>query len=237
LRFRTVFHFNYHTERMEDEEGKRRIPVNDFDEANDPFLAYAARCTSSFPFAFEPMQLQDIEKTVKMTDFEDSRYRYNPQTWSRFYRDYKTEADGDFSTRSFGDGGYLDNKPFSYATDELLRRRADQPVDRKLIYIDPTPEHPTNADNEDERPNAIENSMSALTNIPRYEPIREDLERVIKRNRLIQRIRHITDDVKLIVSRRRQGVKDWQKDPQQWAAKYFDRDLIEWFGLSYVAYH
>jgi hypothetical protein len=26
-----------------------------------PFLAFAARCTSSFPFAFEPMRLADID--------------------------------------------------------------------------------------------------------------------------------------------------------------------------------
>ncbi len=232
LRFRTVFHFVYRTERKE--EGGKRFPVNDFEEGNDPFLAYAARCTSSFPFAFAPMRLKDIEETLKMRDFEGSSYRYDPQKWSAFYEGYDPKTDGDVSLRSFGDGGYLDNKPFSYITDGLLLRRAERPVDRKLIYIDPTPEHPIP---KDEKPDAVENALAALTNIPRYEPIREDLERVLERNRLIRRINRIAEEVKQIVSRRKQAVKPWQKNPTEWAKKYFDDELIDWFGLSYAAYH
>jgi hypothetical protein len=44
--------------------------------------------------------------------------------WSRFYRDY-SRAEPEFAGRSFADGGILDNKPFSYATQSLagtLRR-------------------------------------------------------------------------------------------------------------------
>src|SRR5829696_6801768 len=37
----------------------------------------------------------------------------------------------------FADGGYLDNKPFSYATEALRRRRADVPVAGRLVSAEP----------------------------------------------------------------------------------------------------
>src|SRR6266404_6914801 len=57
-----------------------------------------------------------------------------------------------FRSRSFGDGGYLDNKPFSYATSMLMRRKADVLVDRKLLYVEPSPEHPELVPENRERP-------------------------------------------------------------------------------------
>jgi hypothetical protein len=53
--------------------------------------------------------------------------------WEKFYSEYHSEGD-EFRERAFGDGGYLDNKPFTYATSMLMRRRANIPVDRKLLY-------------------------------------------------------------------------------------------------------
>ena len=47
--------------------------------------------------------------------------------WVRFFKEKITSnaARGvDFTERSFGDGGYLDNKPFTYATETLARRYA-----------------------------------------------------------------------------------------------------------------
>mgnify|MGYP006202012097 CR=1 FL=1 len=41
------------------------------------------------------------------------------------------------AVRSFGDGGYLDNKPFGHATDALRSRRGGVPSQRKLVFIEP----------------------------------------------------------------------------------------------------
>jgi patatin-related protein len=49
-RYRNAYHLRFAS-------GER----NDFQADNNPFLAFAARCTSSFPFAFEPMQLCSID--------------------------------------------------------------------------------------------------------------------------------------------------------------------------------
>ncbi|CAG1000124.1 partial putative membrane protein, partial [Anaerolineales bacterium] len=235
-RFRNIFRFHYSTRDAagkETESETEKVYSNDFEKGNNPFLAYVARCTSSFPFAFEPMQLEDIKSTLQTKEFEE--YKYKPEKWSAFYKDYEKAGD-DFPRRSFGDGGYLDNKPFSYATEALLRRRADQLIDRKLIYIDPSPEYPQNVD-ASEKPDAFQNVMAALLSIPRYEPIREDLEKVVERNQLIQRVNRIIGSINLVSVLDKRDVKGWQSDPKGWAEKYFDNELLEWFGVSYATYH
>ena len=193
-RHRNVMHFIYSEPSVSGEDTR-----NDFHIAYNPFLAFAARCTSSFPFAFEPMCLTDTDAILRRIP----RYKNVPcasdsKSWQRFYRDYldpRGVSTIKFPNRSFGDGGYLDNKPFSYATEALMNRNADVPVDRKLIYIEPSPEHPEDDVEREDKPDAIENVMAALLTLPRYETIREDLERVKERNRLIDRVNSITNGV------------------------------------------
>jgi patatin-related protein len=194
-RHRNVLHFVYSAPSMSGEQTR-----NDFFAAYNPFLAYAARCTSSFPFAFEPMCLCDTDTLLsKLKKYKDnSNCKSGSNLWQRFYRDYldpRGVSTIPFPKRAFGDGGYLDNKPFSYATETLMNRNADVPVDRKLIYIEPSPEHPEDDVDREQKPDAIENVMSALLTLPRYETIREDLERVKERNRLIDRVNSIISGV------------------------------------------
>ena len=92
---------------------------NHFASEKNPFLAFAARATSAFPFAFEPACLQG--------DGAD---------WEQFFPDYGRG----FAARGFGDGGYLDNKPFTHAIQALSQRSSDLPVARKLMYIEPSPD-------------------------------------------------------------------------------------------------
>ena len=191
-RHRNVMRFIYSERSVSGEETR-----NDFLAKYNPFLAFAARCTSSFPFAFEPMCLTDTEAILKKLKANGDCSAASP-LWQRFYRDYldpRGVSSVPFHRRAFGDGGYLDNKPFSYATEALMNRNADVPVDRKLIYIEPSPEHPEDDVEQDRKPDAVENVMSALLTLPRYETIREDLVRVQDRNRLIDRINSITSGV------------------------------------------
>jgi patatin-related protein len=190
-RHRNVMKFVYSEQSVSGEQTR-----NDFYSAYNPFLAYAARCTSSFPFAFEPMCLSDIDPLLKRLGKHNGNgdSPSDSNLWKRFYRDYlDPQGPGRvrFPKRAFGDGGYLDNKPFSYATETLMHRNADVPVDRKLIYIEPSPEHPEDDVEREQKPDAVENVMSAVLTLPRYETIREDLERVKERNRLIDRVNSI----------------------------------------------
>jgi patatin-related protein len=191
-RHRNVFHFKYAKGDKPDEE------FNDFRTGLNPFLAFAARCTSSFPFAFEPMRLCDIDEILDVLP----RYRDNKacksdsQEWQRFFKESLDPGSGQanlrFQKRSFGDGGYLDNKPFSYAIDTVTQRYSDVPAERKLIYIEPSPEHPEDEPERDSKPDALSNVKAAIFDLPTYETIREDLQRILERNQLVERVRRIT---------------------------------------------
>ena len=253
-RHKNVFHFIYSKAKVSGDD----VTWNDFEARNNPFLAYASRCTSAFPFAFEPMALCDIDDVLRKLRRHGKDSESEDPQWQRFFRDYPgSDVTGTvpFPKRSFGDGGYLDNKPFTYATETLARRRADVPVDRKLIYIEPSPEHPERDVDTALKPNALENSMAALLKLPRYETIREDLERVISGNRLIERInrilRNVERDKDLVGWRQRdrrridamtgpgEESELWAREDltdEQWATLDL-ADMTKRKGVGYVGYH
>ncbi|MDP9302918.1 MAG: patatin-like protein [Actinomycetota bacterium] len=158
----------------------RRDDRNDFTKDVAPFIAYTARSTSAFPFAFEPIRLETLPPFATVTN-----------DWRKFYSDYRNDLEESFPHRSFSDGGILDNKPFSYATDTLARRRTSVSVDRKLIYIEPDPADLSPDVLEAKDWNAIETVQAALMGIPRKEAIRQDINDVVKRNRSLERVRGI----------------------------------------------
>jgi patatin-related protein len=189
-RHKNVFHFKYEKADNPTED------FNDFRFEHNPFLAFAARCTSSFPFAFEPMRLCDIDEVLEISpQYREFDCKAESTKWRRFFRILADPVTGQPNLRThmraFGDGGYLDNKPFSYAVDTLVGRHSDVPVDRKLIYIEPSPEHPEDEPEHDHKPDALENIKAALLDLPSYETIREDLQRILDRNQLIERVQRI----------------------------------------------
>jgi patatin-related protein len=146
---------------------------NHFAAGNNPFLAFAACATSAFPFAFEPACLGHADAAC-----------------GQFFPDYGAG----YAACSFGDGGYLDNKPFSHAIRALSLRSTDLPITRKLMYVEPSPDEPTGKGS-GTPPNFLRNTVDALLTLPRAETIREDLQRVVDRNRLIERVQEITSHV------------------------------------------
>ena len=164
------YHFRYSAEDGRD----------DFDGTADGFIAYAARSTSAFPFAFAPVLLDDLGDLGKVPD----------DAWTRFYSAYDSAPPPPFERRAFSDGGILDNKPFSYATRTLLNRHASLPVTRKVLYVEPDPAGKVGKPPRD-RWNAIDTSQAALLGLPQQEHIREDVQIVLDRNRTIERVRDI----------------------------------------------
>jgi patatin-related protein len=177
-RHRTVLRFVYSTL------GATGAERNDFTADNDRMLALAARATSSFPFAFEPVLPGDAlgsdAAAPGRTFFPDHAREQVP------WRDW-----------AFADGGYLDNKPFTQATEALRRRRADVPVDRKLLYIEPDPSRvPDDRNVPGGRPDAVA-AVGAAVMLPRVEPIREDLAALLSRNATIERVRRVTRGIEI----------------------------------------
>jgi hypothetical protein len=83
-------------------------------------------------------------------------------------------------------------------------------------------------------PNALDNVRAALITLPRYETIREDLERLVERNREIDRVHEVTqivDDTTLLRRRlpRPPKLDDWR---QLSLAQVINKQ-----GLQYGAYH
>jgi patatin-related protein len=211
-RHRQRFHFTF------DPSSNR----NEFKNDRNLVLAYAARCTSSFPFAFEPFTWTDA---TGIAGWRDPRASGDAWTSHLMYLGRK------YADRPMGDGGYLDNKPFSYAIDELARRQSHLEVKRTLFYVEPDPERLDGiADDtlQSQKPDAIENALAALISIPRYETIREDLERVVGRNNRVAQLEELERLVQE-VARTIPAVKDRKKATLN--------DLIQYFGVGYAAYH
>jgi hypothetical protein len=182
---------------------------NHFAHEMNPFLAFAARATSAFPFAFEPACLGATDGTQP------------------FFPDYLASG---FAARAFGDGGYLDNKPFTHAIQALSQRNSDLPVARKLMYVEPSPE-PVDNNRPRPAPDFVRNTIDALVTLPRSQTIGEDLRRVIERNRLIERVQeitsHVDEDVREFVGR----VEGAEYQRRTLADEIRDR------GPGYAGYH
>lgn len=209
---------------------------NDFAAVNTAFLAFAARCTSSFPFAFEPMTLQTVARLKADGDAPGLA------RWKGFFPNLpRPEVEqGKHVHRAFGDGGYLDNKPFTYVVDALSRRFASVPIERKLVFVEPSPEQidPHRMPDPTHTPDALQNALAALTSIPRYESIREDLQSVLARNRRIERVERMV----------RLGEADIERQADPFAGLLRKRgpippwsslklsEMAEYYGLAFLPY-
>ena len=206
-RHRNVFQFRYRSKRASE------APDSDFGPEYNPFLAFVARATSAHQAAFSPIRLKDLAlitgKDSKTAAHEE--YLTEHKKLRDFYRDYlvkrgislngpAAEADPEalietlakaFHGVWFVDGGTLDNKPFSFVSEELPLRHADTFVDRKLLYIEPSPEQPAVTIAPEDRPRIVANALAGLSSLPRYETIVEDLTRLLERNRLVERLDNI----------------------------------------------
>ena len=214
--------------------------ADDFGRQNNPFLAFASRCTSAFPLAFEPMSLAQLDTLIRRGM---RSWKSTTEGWQKFYAEYLDQEDDDsvseFGKRQFGDGGYLDNKPFTHAIRVLDQRAVDSPAKRKLFYIEPAPRDKENADAVLKQFNVVGNITSALVSLPRYETIRQDLHEVERRNERVSHVRQTLDsleaDVQAAGPRYRPSHLQ-STDGEDWAKKSL-RDMIAAKGVSYGGYH
>jgi patatin-related protein len=246
-RFKNVFHFGYSNPFADDED-----VFNDLVSDNNPMLAFAARATSSFPFAFDPMELVAIDDSAPSNN--GTAASASP-AWKKFFREYTAAAGTDqhqdaYRFQAFGDGGYLDNKPFTWSTSTLDRRRAELPVDRKLIYVEPDPglsdvlikkpdepypiARPVDEQIEIKaKPDPLANVRAALLELPRKENIRDDLEELLKRNRRVDRIESAARAVDGAIEA--QGWQPLTRD--EWLGLSAEDAASQHYGLQYAAYY
>ncbi|WP_033075282.1 patatin-like protein [Sphingopyxis sp. MWB1] len=169
-----------------------------------PGLATAARATASFPGAFPPFTLREIDRVL-------ARRKINWAERDAFLRaQIPAVPDGERADRVLIDGSVLANAPFRPAIAALKQRPARREIDRRFVYIDPKPDYRSISFG---RPGeAVETSgegralpgflptiLGALSEIPREQPIRENVEAIEDMSRRIRRMQHIVDAMKVEV--------------------------------------
>ncbi len=171
-------------------DGLRR---NDFAPQWDAMLAFACRCTSSFPIAFAPMKLADIEAVIGTDDYESRKKPYRALfRWIPNPPLVEPQNPVSIEERELADGGYLDNKPFDHAINALAFRASTLRHTRKLLFIDPFPEMA--ADTADQTHfDFLENAVAGSVSLPHYQTIREEIDRVKTSNQVQARLAILQD--------------------------------------------
>lgn len=170
--------FDYH-----DRSGDRAL-------GSAPDLVFAARATASFPGAFPPFTVSELDQAL--------RERGEPWADRAHFLQHmlpRQMAEGTIDETVLIDGGVLMNAPFGPALSALPNRPAKRQVDRRFVYIDPTPGTAAigGASHSVETPGFFGTIFGALSAIPREQPIRDNLEQIAGRTARINRMRRVID--------------------------------------------
>ncbi len=154
----------------------------------DPLeLVLAARATASFPGAFPPLTLKEIDALAAA---EGHHWATRGAFLQRIMPTHV--ARGTVDEVALIDGAVLVNAPFGAALAALYGRPAQREVDRRFVYLDPRPEGAA--------PTLVMRSreigffgaiFGSLSTIPREQPIRDDLERIEHQSRDAARLKRI----------------------------------------------
>lgn len=184
-------------------QGAGQARRSDFGDNNIPGLGFAARATSSFPGAFPPVRLADLQQYLTEEGLD---WPHEDNFMARNFPSGDSRA-GDVSGMAFIDGGVTNNKPFANAVSAVGDRPAHREVDRRIVFIDPRPEEPGSIASQKDRPlpGFFRTIVSALAEIPRDQPILGDLEEIEAHNREARRFEVVLDridhDVAMLVDR------------------------------------
>ncbi|MBV9883851.1 MAG: patatin-like protein [Sphingomonadaceae bacterium] len=157
-------------------------------------LAFAARATASFPGAFPPFQVSELDACLA------KRKRKWPGRAAFLARALPQRAAlGEADKAILIDGSVLHNAPFGPAVAALERRPSRREVDRRFVYIDPKPGMKSvrfGANGDAEPPGFFATIFGALSDIPREQPIRDNLETIDRMSARIRRLRRITESIR-----------------------------------------
>ncbi len=152
-------------------------------------LVLAARATASFPGAFPPLQLSEIDALA--------RERGDPwNSRTAFVERVLPEHShrGDTDAVALIDGSVLVNAPFAEAMAVLRDRPAQREIDRRFVYIDPHPDEIGGQSHTDTRaPGFFSVIFGSLSSIPREQPVRDNLEAIAAASRQLTALKAIID--------------------------------------------
>lgn len=201
----TVTDFRGHPERLRlnsppevvETEHRLVVPFSDHGEALDSFahpaeLVFAARATSSFPGAFPPFMVGELDNVLQERGAEW------PDRAAFLARVLPRQAAANAADKAvLIDGSVLANAPFRPAIDALKERPAHHQIDRRFIYIDPSPGIKIHFGKEvAEAPGFFQTIIGAVSELPRQQPIRDNLEDIASRSAQIERMQAIVESIR-----------------------------------------
>ncbi len=160
---------------------------SEFTAGDVPSLVFAARATASFPGAFPPATIAEMDKVLA------ERGGAWPSRQS-FIHDKLLAADAHQVGSGGGyfiDGSVVMNKPFSPVIHALGNRPASREVVRRIIYVDPNPQRHASGRSDQGTPGFFRTILTALALIPRNEPIADDLLAIQEWNERARRMAEI----------------------------------------------
>lgn len=186
---RLIFSFTDH--------GKRTTTL-----AHPGELTFAARATSSFPGAFPPCTVAEIDDVLVA--------RNTP--WPERDAFLKRSLPRQYATKTAHstvliDGSVLANAPFRPAIEALRERPARRQVDRRFVYIDPYPGAKLDfGGKKGGVPGFFQTIIGAISELPRQQPIRDNLEAIAERSQRIERMREIIAGIRPEVEKQVEGL-------------------------------
>ncbi len=197
-------------------------------------LTFAARATASFPGAFPPARMAEIDTVVAARGLGWS----NRQKFiARIFPQRGGNGDA-----TLIDGSVLNNRPFGPAIEALRHRPAHREVDRRFVYIDPKPGSHADLTN-GALPGWFATVLRSLADIPREQPIRDNLAAIEALSSRVRRLRFVVDGMTpqvdaaiegavgarfFVFKLTRERLSDWRSRTQSVAAKEA--------GYAYAAY-
>lgn len=150
-------------------------------------LVLAARATASFPGAFPPLRIGEIDRLGEKTGREWSgREAFLERVMPAHVRQ------GDVGDVSLIDGSVLVNKPFAGAIEALQGRPAQREVDRRFVYVDPSPDRFRQQNGLGDRTVGFFSAIfGSLSTLPREQPIRDNLDQLQEQSREADRLSRI----------------------------------------------
>ncbi|WP_174286504.1 patatin-like protein [Sphingomonas bacterium] len=165
------------------------VPVDTL--AAVPEMAFAARATSSFPGAFPPFVVGELDMVIERRRIAwpgraDFLTRILPRHWAAHGAEQAVLIDG----------SVLANAPFRPAIEALRERPARREIDRRFIYIDPFPGLKFRIGSQSEKPGFFQTILASISELPRQQPIRDNLEAIAARSARTERMRNVVATIR-----------------------------------------
>ena len=171
---------------------------SDFELDNAPALAFAARATSSFPGAFPPARIVEMDEVVaqRQAHLAAARGVHRQGVRSTICAPTSIRRSTSVHRRRGA------QQPAVPAGDRGDPRPAGLPqVDRRLVYIEPHPAPPVMPSRQQDAAASSPRCAARMSDIPSSQPVTDELDWVIEFNDRVRRLRAIIDSARPQVSR------------------------------------